>query len=234
MYVEQQSGRFEVWMFFLFFLHYCWTWVSLWQADKRCPTAAWTSEWSEFWRAAARRKCLFHSNGNQAGTIQRGLQQRRTPQLSGIMILPPRVNFTHCMWKTKLEPSFKKRLSLQSYILIDHIFYLSLEVKKQCSFFKTNLLHCLWMFCWCGTKPDVFSPTGEPITVMSSITGPRLVTCLLNGHRWCSWQGGGGSTTGSLVSKTPQRLVELKVLTRYRSDLRCVATRQPPGLSHIA
>lgn len=223
----------------MFCFFYCWTRVSLWRTDKRSPTAAWTSEWSEFWRAAAGRKCLSHSDGNQAEerTNEACSRGGNYNCCSGIMILSSGGNFSHCMWKTKLAPLSKIRLRLQSYILIYHIFYLFSEVqkKKAAVFFKTNLLHCLWILCWHRTKPDFFSANRwTNITVMSSITGPPDESPACWMVTGVQLDRGDGSTTGSLVSKTPQRLVELKVLTRYCSDLRCVATLQPPGLSHIA
>lgn len=111
----------------------------------------------------------------------------------------------------------------------NHVFLFSLSLKvylKTTTWFSANEHRA-------DTEQNTsFSPlAGEQITVMSSITGARRVTCWLNGHR-CAVDWAAAAQKAALCPKPHSDWVELKVLTRYCSDWRCVAVLPPPGPSH--
>lgn len=111
-----------------------------------------------------------------------------------------KLNFALCTWKR--EHTFLKKIwNMITLILVYHIFHIII-------FFFGGFEKKRWY----RTKPDLSSSTGEQIRVMSSITGARRATCLLNSHQ-CDPDGGEGAQNAALCPNHHSDSVDPKVLT---------------------
>lgn len=111
-----------------------------------------------------------------------------------------KLNFALCTWKrehTFLKKSLKYDHPHTCISYISHYYF---------------FLWRIWKKRWYRTKPDLSSSTGEQIRVMSSITGARRATCLLNSHQ-CDADGGEGAQNAALCPNHHSDSVDPKVLT---------------------